>query len=308
MRVAITGGSGQLGTQVLRRLLDDPSITEVISFDKRAARLGDRKLRAVQGDVRDADLAALFAGCDAVFHFAFIVTGHAPRDVFWGVNVDGTRRVFEAAVKAGVKQVIYSSSVAAYGCVPGHPVPIVEDTPRRHQKEFPYSATKFEVEAFLDAFEKEHPELAVVRMRPVILIGDKMEHPLGKALPRGVLPAVSKTPMPIVWDEDVADFAMLALKNGARGAFNLSADDLLPPKALGKAAGVLVLSIPRPVARLFARLTPDVDPAWLDVQDVTLIASSEKAKSLGWTPRCPTAVSVIQRFLHVTSRRRRHGH
>jgi nucleoside-diphosphate-sugar epimerase len=303
MRVAITGGSGQLGTQVIRRLLDDGEIEAIVSIDKRPPRLGDRKLRHVEADIRDADLASLFAGCEVVFHFAFIVTGLAPREVFWGVNVGGTKRVFEAAAKAGVKQVVYSSSVAAYGCVPGHPIPIVEDTLRRHQPDFPYSATKFEVEAFLDDFEKAHPELCIVRMRPVILIGPRMEHPLGEALPRRILPAVTTKVMPIVWDEDVADFAILAMKKKARGPFNLSADDLRSASELAKATGIRSLSVPRPLARLAARLSPNVDPAWLDIQDVTLIASSDKAKALGWSPRCPTAVSVIQRFLDVVPKK-----
>ena len=313
MKIAVTGGSGQLGTLVLKRLIADPSIKEIVCFDKRPPAVLSDKLRTVLGDIRDAGLEEHFAGCDAVVHLAFLVTVRAPRDVFWGVNVDGSKNVFLSAAKAGAKHVIYSSSVAAYGVVPGHPNPIVEDTPRRHQPDFPYSATKFEVEAFLDEFEKEHAGIAVTRIRPSILVGEHMEHPLGAALKSRRLPASSDAPMPIVWDEDVADAILLVLKKRAAGAFNVCADDLLPPVELARAVGLTPLRIPVNVALAFARLSPlleraklghAVDEAWIKSGGVSMVQSSERAKNvLGWKPQCPTAVSVMQKYLETVPRR-----
>ena len=98
------------------------------------------------------------------------------------VRVGGSKNAFNAAAAAGVKTVVYSSSVAAYGVLPGHPRPITEQTPRRLQDSFPYAAAKYRVEEFLDGFEKEHPDVAVARLRPSILIGPGMNHPLGAAL------------------------------------------------------------------------------------------------------------------------------
>ncbi len=307
LKVAVTGGSGQLGTHVLRRLLADRAIGEVVSLDIRPPLVASPRLSWAIADVRDADFHTHLQGCDALVHLAFVVTRYLPRAEFDAINVGGSQNVFEAAARAGVKQIAYSSSVAAYGVVPGHPVPIVEDSPRKHQPDFAYSANKYEVEAFLDAFEKRHPDIAVSRFRPTILIGTVMDHALGDALKRRVLPDSGETPMPIVWDEDVADAFVLAVKQGARGAFNLSSDDPQPTGVLARENGLRALKIPPAVGKAIVTLAGklgvgrDSDPKWLEAgQGVVLIPSSDKAKrELGWKPRCASATSVIARYVET---------
>jgi nucleoside-diphosphate-sugar epimerase/putative sterol carrier protein len=309
MKVAVTGGSGELGTLVLRRLLDDRSVKAVVSLDRRPPLVASGKLVSVIADVREPGFERHLEGCEAVFHFAFLVTTHAPRAVFDAVNVEGSKNVFRAAVAVGAKTIVYSSSVAAYGVAPGHAAPFVEDSPRVFVPGFAYSANKFQVEEFLDGFEKEHEDVAIARLRPVVLVGRRMEHALGAALRKRVVPSLGSNPLPVVWDEDVADAAILAWKKRARGAFNLSADDALSAEALARAAGMTVRRVPLALARGVARLSPllarlgiadAVDPSWLDHTDAPMVASSEKAKrELGWKPRCPTAASVVQRFDEV---------
>jgi nucleoside-diphosphate-sugar epimerase len=314
MRVAVTGGSGELGTHVLRRLTADRGVSEVVCVDVRPPLACSRKLRFVQADVRDRPaLAAAFAECDAVLHFAFIVTRKLPRDVFWGINVDGSKNAFEAAASAGVKTLIYASSIAQYGVVPGHPVPIVEDTPRRPQPELPYAATKQQVETWLDDFERAHPDIAVARLRPALLVGEGMEHGLGRVWRRRTLLAPKGAPLPIVFDEDVADAAMLALKKRARGAFNLVADDQRPPAELARACGMRAFEPPRAAGVALARLSPWLerlhlleafDEQWLAAGESTFVVASDKARrELGWAPRCATAIDVMKRFVEVVPAR-----
>lgn len=305
MKIAVTGGSGELGTLVLRRLVADRKVKEVVSIDLRPPLVASSKLRAVSMDVRNPEIVRHFEGCAAVFHFAFLVATFPGRAEFDSVNVAGSKNVLHAVVKAGVPQVIYASSVAAYGVVPGHPVPILETSPRIHQPDFAYSANKWEVEAFLDDFEKEHPALLVARLRPCILIGARMEHPLGFTLRRRRIPETGQV-FPVVWDEDVADGAMLCLEKKAHGAFNMVADELIPVSELAAATGFKVLHSPGNVLRAWARLSPllarfhlasQMDPAWIEKGTVKIVASSEKAKrELGWKPRCPTAISVMKRY------------
>ncbi len=225
MKVAVTGGSGLLGTAVLRRLAADRAVKSIVSLDRRPPIVAIKKVIAVEADVRDPGFARHLEGCSAVVHLAFILTEWAPRDVMQAVNVEGSKNVFAAAARAGVGTVVYASSVAAYGVVPGHPSPIVEDTPRSHQRSFAYAANKFEVEAFLDGFEREHPDMAIARLRPGIVLGARVDHLLGKAFGQGLLVDNGSPPLPYVWDEDVAAAAHLALKQRARGAFNLVAGE-----------------------------------------------------------------------------------
>src|SRR5262249_40573734 len=154
MKVAVTGGSGQLGSLVLGRLIDDRKVKQIVSLDLVPPSLASGKLSFALDDVRGPDLARHFQGCDALVHLAFVVMQHMDRGVRHGINVAGSRNVFRAAQAAGIKQFCYASSIAAYGVVAGHPVPIVEDTPRRYEPDFAYAANKFEVEAWLDQFEK----------------------------------------------------------------------------------------------------------------------------------------------------------
>src|SRR5207253_8631571 len=96
------------------------------------------------------NIAEMLSGCDALIHLAFLVAKRGERALQDDVNVRGSTNVFDAAVKAGVKRILYASSVAAYGVVPGLPVPVVEDTPRTRQPGFWYACAKFDVEAILD--------------------------------------------------------------------------------------------------------------------------------------------------------------
>lgn len=315
MNVAVTGGAGQLGTQVLSRLLAQPRYKQIVCLDLRPPPLPlSNRLRYIPIDIRASDLARHFEGMDAIVHLAFVVTNYLPRAEYDAINVGGSRNLFNAAARAGVRQIVYSSSLAAYGVVPGHPELIVEDTPRRLQPDFPYAAAKYQIEAFLDAFEPAHPELAIARLRPSVLIGAHMEHPLGHAMRAGLLPDSGGSRMPVVWDEDVADAILLCLERKARGPFLLTAEPSLPPAEVARATGLRLLKIPAPVAQRVIhtvaavqrmRKRPHADPAWVDgMSGVVLEASSAKARTeLGWTPKAPTTLDVFRRYLDLAPRK-----
>jgi nucleoside-diphosphate-sugar epimerase/putative sterol carrier protein len=308
VRVAVTGGSGQLGTLVLRRLADDRSIHGIVALDLRPPLIVSGKLRVVRADVRDPGIGDHLRGCDALIHLAFLVAKRGARALQDDVNVRGSANVFRAAIGAGVRQIVYASSVAAYGVLPGLPVPVIEETRRTRQSGFWYASAKYDVEANLDTLEREHPELAVARLRPAILIGRRVEHQLGAAMRRGLLPDGGS--LPVVWDEDAADAFLLALKSDARGAFNLAADEPLPARELAEAAGLRLLRVPVKALRALERavtalrILPPADPGWLGTANFPLVYSSEKAKrELSWMPRHPTARDVMRAYARNVPRK-----
>lgn len=299
MRVAVTGGSGQLGTLLLRRLADDRRVKEIVALDLRPPLIVSGKLRDVRADVRDPGIGEHLRGCEALIHLAFLVAKRGPRSLQDDVNVRGSANLFRAALACGVRRILYASSVAAYGVVPGLPVPVSEEIPRTRQPDFWYACAKFDVEKDLDDLERENPDLSVARFRPAILVGRRMENQLGWALRHAFLPRTG--PLPLVWDEDAADAFLLALRSGAKGAFNLAADQPLPPSELAKEGGLRLLRLPRGPLRavdralVALRLLPPADPGWLATSGLSLVYSSEKARrELGWTPRCATAREVIR--------------
>ncbi|HEY3595058.1 MAG TPA: SCP2 sterol-binding domain-containing protein, partial [Polyangiaceae bacterium] len=125
--------------------------------------------------------------------------------------------------------------------------------------------------------------------------------------------SLNDAPLPIVWDEDVAEAVTLCLVKGANGAFNVSSDEPLSPGDLARRGGLRPVRVPMSLARgaaaashLFARLGRGhaTDPAWLEAGAVRMIASSERAKrELGWRPRCPTAADVMARYQAEVPRR-----
>jgi len=134
VKVVITGGTGFIGLNLARRLVQrgalmGPSgatgeIDSIVLFDNAVpdslpAGL-DERVEMVGGDVADADTVAGLIDRDdiSVFHFASVVSGGGERD-FDGamrVNLDGMRTVFEACrARAGAPKVVFASSVAAFG-------------------------------------------------------------------------------------------------------------------------------------------------------------------------------------------------
>jgi uncharacterized protein YbjT (DUF2867 family) len=90
MRVVVTGATGNVGTSVLRALTADPGVDEVIAPARRAP---DRDLEGAQfisADVATDDLAAVFAGADAVVHLAWLIQPGRNEALTRRVNVSGS--------------------------------------------------------------------------------------------------------------------------------------------------------------------------------------------------------------------------
>ena len=313
MKIAVTGAAGQLGTVVLRRLAVERGVTALRSLDLRPPAVASAKLEHVRADVRDPDFARFLDGCDArrapgVHRHRRAAARHLRRHQRRRLEERDRRRRWASAIK----KIVYTSSVAAYGVVHGHPRPIVESTPRVHQPSFPYSAAKWEVEAWLDEFEPAHADVAIARLRPSIVIGAPTVHAHGAMLARRAIVDVG-APMPLVWDEDVAEAVALALRKTR--ARRLQRDRRAGGDARASwptACDLRLIRVPQARSSTSARSSARwptssacrtrVDPAWLRLTDVCMEMSAEKARrELGWKPKCPTPVDVIKRFLAENS-------
>src|SRR5204862_2341771 len=80
--------------------------------------------------------------------------------------------------------------------------------------------------------------------RANVLVGRKMPHLLGFVMKIGWLPDLG-VPLPIVWDEDVADLMLLVVDRGARGAFNAAAEDAMLSPDLAEKTGMLSVRVSR---------------------------------------------------------------
>lgn len=154
----MTGGSGYIGSHVLRAL--DAAGYRSIVLDLRPApsEYVAGLARFVIGDIRDPEvLARLFVSerIDAVMHIAGVKSvseSVADPNRYFDVNAVGTLRILEAMMVAGTELIVFSSSAAVYG----QPdiVPITEDAPLHPEN--PYGESKAMSERLLAWWDRCH--------------------------------------------------------------------------------------------------------------------------------------------------------
>lgn len=163
MKIAITGGSGFLGINLVRHFLDkgwEISVLDKEPFDYPEL----SSIKFFQGDIREsADLERAFHGSHFVVHTAAALPLHKAAEIR-SVDVDGTRRVFEAASKMGIRRVVHISSTAVYG-VPDHH-PLLEEDELIGVG--PYGNAKIQAEKIAESYRDDFP---VTILRPKSFVG-----------------------------------------------------------------------------------------------------------------------------------------
>ncbi|MEU5721243.1 NAD-dependent epimerase/dehydratase family protein [Micromonospora sp. NPDC047738] len=332
MRIVIVGATGNVGTALLRRLRREPG-TELVGVARRLPGLdpGEPYDRVAwhSCDIGDPGaverLAAIFAGARAVVHLAWQIQPSHDRRTLYRTNVDGSRAVIDAAVRADVPALVYASSVGTYAAGPkDHPVS--ERWPATGVPESSYSRDKAEVEALLDAVEREHPELRVVRLRPGLTFQrdaatEISRYFLGPLAPVRLLrygriplvPTNRRLRIQAVHADDVADAYAKAVLGDARGAFNVAADPVLTPELVARHFHGWTLPVAAPVLRAAAALTwqarlQPVDAGWVDLALNVPLMSSERAETeLGWTPQIDSVTALRELFTGMADRAGTHS-
>ncbi len=165
MRYLITGGSGFLGINLVRYLLERGH--EVRSLDVEAFEYADcvDRVDVVTGDIRDpAVVVPAMQDVDIVVHTAAALPLYSPEDIY-STDVDGTRILLEAARDVSVDRFVMISSTAVYG-IPDHH-PLLETDPLVGVG--PYGKAKIAAEKVCLAFRGQG--MCVPILRPKSFIG-----------------------------------------------------------------------------------------------------------------------------------------
>ncbi len=234
MKALVTGASGFVGAALARTLLGAGWRVRVLT----RAGSDRRNLRAltvenIVGDLTDpASLERAVADCDAVFHAAADYRLWVPDpQTMYRANVDGTRHLIEAAHRAGVQRIVYTSSVACIG-LPEDGSPGTESTPvALGEMVGHYKRSKFLAERVaLEAAEAGAP---VVIVNPAAPVGprDVKPTPTGQIVLDAALgrtPAYVDTGLNIVHVDDVAAGHVLAFHHGRIGERYILGGENLP--------------------------------------------------------------------------------
>jgi len=312
MRIVVVGATGNVGTSVLQALGQDERAESVLGIARRIPEQSYPKVEWASADIARDDLAAHFRGADAVVHLAWLIQPSRDLDHLYRVNVEGSQRLFAAVAEASVQALVYASSVGAYS--PGPKDRFVDESwPTNGISSSYYSRHKAEVEAILDAFERDHSDVRVVRMRPGLIFKRESAEEqrrlfAGPFVPSrlirpGLIPFVPDIPrlrFQAVHSQDVGRAYALAALGDLRGPFNLAADPVLDPPRLARLLRTRTLRVPQRVARAAAsatwqlRLQPS-PPGWLDLAlAVPLLDTTRARTELEWEPRYTAEEAIAE--------------
>ncbi|GAA2750091.1 NAD-dependent epimerase/dehydratase family protein [Amnibacterium kyonggiense] len=328
MRVVVVGGSGNVGSALLGRLGAEPDV-ERVGVSRRAPEPAEPFDGVAWHALDVADpasgerLRAALAGADAVVHLAWLLQPNHDEAVMRRTNVGGLAAVLEAATDAGVPHVVVASSVGAYS--PGPKRRVDESWPTDGVRSSHYARHKAENERLLDRFERAHPQVAIARLRPGLVMqaaaGRELDRLfLGPLVPTSLLAPVRVPLLPLpprlvsqaVHADDLADAILRILRARATGPFNIAADPVIGPRQLARILRGRWLPVPAWAMRALllgawrAHLVR-ADPGWLDLATgVPLMSTARIRAELGWRPRI-AADDAVRETIAAVGRHRSLG-
>ena len=158
MKIAMTGGSGFIGTRLIEQLRSEGH--EIIIID--IAHADPINI------LNQEKMTAAMAGCDAIYHLAAAHRDDVfPRSEYYDVNGKGTVNVIQAAQANNIKRIIFTSTVAVYGLNVGTPD---ENNPVNPFND--YGKSKLEAEQYLKKWSEENTDVTATIVRPVVVFGE----------------------------------------------------------------------------------------------------------------------------------------
>jgi dihydroflavonol-4-reductase len=256
----ITGSTGFVGTAVARVLLEKGFRLRALTRPNNDRRnIAGLDMDIVEGDLGNADsYRAALKDCDALFHVAADYRIWVPDPAsMHRINVDGTHALMDAAMGAGVKRIVYTSSVAALA-MSTDGTPTNEDTPVSFADMIgTYKRSKYLAEQEVRRMIR-HNNLPAVIVNPATPIGprDIKPTPTGRIIveaAKGLMPAYVDTGLSIVHVEDAALGHWQAFERGSVGERYILAGDNL---GFGEILGIIASITGRPAPKIKLPIAP----------------------------------------------------
>lgn len=304
--VFVTGGTGMVGANLARRLIEDGHRVRLLVRARLHPFLEHLPYQPVPGDLADLDaLDAGMAGCSQAYHVAGAVSYRVrDRRRLFETNVHGTRNVLAAAARAGVKRIVHTSSTAAVGMSERPHQVLDETTPfdRRFESD-PYMWTKHLAEREVVRAAEGGLDAVIVNPSTIYGSGDvyRTTSSIFRSLKDGRVFAAPPGGNSVVSVDDVVRGLLLAMERGQTGRrYILSAERLTYREMLDRVAGLIggtpvrwtlpaVLEWPlAAVAGVASTLVPSLPltPSVIRFSFRYRYFSSARARTeLGWEPK-----------------------
>lgn len=252
--ILVTGAAGFIGRQAVAALAAQlPPDSRIIATDVRPPPVpadGADRVEARVLDIRGPSLAELCAdeGVDAVLHLAAVVNPPPGMDraELQSIEVGGTRKLVDACLHTGVRQLVYTSSGAAYGYHADNPALLTEDDALRGNEIFAYADHKRRIEELLARVRLDHPALGQLVFRVSTILGPTVDNQITAMFERPVVIGVrgADTPFCFVWDADVVACLVHGLLAGRTGVFNLTGRGVMTLREIAHEMGGRYVALP----------------------------------------------------------------
>jgi nucleoside-diphosphate-sugar epimerase len=184
MKVLITGGTGFIGSRLAIKCLEKGDYVRVFGQENNVSEKENRKLieekgaEVILGSMLDKKIMSdLAQDIDVVYHLAAAQhEANVPDQLFWDVNVTGTKTILEACANAGVKRFVHGSTIGVYGNLEG----VIHENSECKPDNI-YGSTKLEGEKCVLSFKEKLP-VVIIRISETYGPGDRRLLKLFKAI------------------------------------------------------------------------------------------------------------------------------
>jgi UDP-glucose 4-epimerase len=298
--IAVTGAAGLIGRQLIPALVDEPDVDRVVGFDVREPTRRVPELEFHLANVLHSELKPLLEDVDVLVHLASVVDPIPDEALMARVNVEGTRRVLDAAAAVGIKKVVRVSSAAVYGAWADNGVPLTEDVPLRPNPTFSAAVQAAEVERLLAEWRDDHPGSIVTVLRTAPVLGPGAERLPSRLLlgrPRlrvkGAQPPVQATHV-----DDLVRAVLLVSLGDRPGTFNVASDGWLEHDAAAALLpGSLLPPLPaelleRVLARTWSTGLGEIPPGVVPYLVHPWVLATDRLQAEGWYPTHSTEEAI----------------
>lgn len=308
--IVLTGASGFLGSNLLRRFEQDDSIENIVAIDLYKPPFPLKKARFYKLDLTeptaDEELARILQDEDAdtFVHLAFLNNPTRQGSYAHELEAIGTMYVLNACEETRVRKFVMSSTTMVYGARPSNPNYLEEGSHLHGCPRSRFVRDKVGAEKQAADFARRNSDTVVTVLRPCAILGPTIQSFWSRFFARGIVPRIlGFDPLwQFVHELDVIDAFKLVIHDDHPGAFNIVGEGVMPMSTILNISGKVALPLPSLALRamldgLWMGGQFEFPSSMLDYLRFLWVAEGKKARDvMGFHPKHSTR-AALQSFL-----------
>lgn len=225
MKILITGGSGFIGTHLIRSLLKCKDVEEIINIDLKRSSIDDKRLTTIQFDIRSKDFTSIVLtdAIDTCIHLAALCKEPGfPWDDYFITNHQGTENTIAVCDKYSINNIIFTSTMMVYKAAESRRFENSITAP-----DTAYGISKLLAEKELESWHAKKANRDMKIIRPAVVFGENENGNFTRllsSLKRGFFPFVGKstTIKSNIYVKELVNFILFLIRNDTKlNVFNL---------------------------------------------------------------------------------------